>query len=86
MSDVRATIVAILRRHAEAPVLEAPADRIELSSLGIDSAEMINVIIAIEDAFDLDVEDEYVHRLRTVADIVSAVREHLEPSEGRRIA
>lgn len=73
--DVEKTVFEILARHTDRAALVGPADGIDLMSLGIDSAEMINVIIAVEDAFDLDVEDEYLHRLRTVGDIVRAVEE-----------
>ncbi len=72
-ASVEATIVDILATTTNIP-LDGDKDEIHLHRLGIDSAEMINIIIAIEDAFDLDVEDEYIHRLRTVGDIVRAVK------------
>ena len=73
LENVEKTVYEILARHAEAATLQGTADATDLANLGIDSAEMINVIIAIEDAFDIEVEDEHIHRLRTVADIVRAV-------------
>ena len=80
-NDIQGKVLALLGEHIEdASVLDAPVDDIELMLLGIHSADMINVIISVEDTFDLDVEDEYVHKLRTVGDIVRAIEQAQGPA------
>ncbi len=76
MSDtIESKVNEILSQYVDVEVLAGKSGgTIQLLDLGINSAEMINIIIAIEDTFDMDVSDEYVHTLRTIADIVDAVR------------
>jgi len=72
-NGITAKVIGILAQYVSPEALTGDPDATELLSLGIASADMINVIIAVEDTFDLDVPDEYVHRLRTVGDIIRAV-------------
>lgn len=74
MSDVTEAVIRILERWAPADALRAhPPDELRLESLGLGSADMINLIVEVEDAFDLDVGDEYLHELRTLGDLVRAI-------------
>jgi acyl carrier protein len=71
----------ILSRYAPRSALTAyPPDELRLDALGLSSAEQINIVIEVEDAFDLDVEDDSIAKLRTIGDLVRAV----EASRGDR--
>ncbi len=50
----------------------------ELSSLGIDSLDALNILFEIEDHFDLTIPDEVSRSLRTADQIVAAIQAQLD--------
>ena len=48
---------------------EVTADANILDDLGADSLDVVEMVMALEEAFDIEVPDEVVERLKTVADI-----------------
>ena len=47
-----------------------------LDDLGADSLDMVDLVMTIEDEFELDVEDEDVENIKTVGDIVHYIEEY----------
>ena len=47
-----------------------------LDDLGADSLDMVDLVMTIEDEFELDVEDEAVENIKTVGDIVHYIEEY----------
>ncbi|MBQ2420174.1 MAG: acyl carrier protein [Clostridia bacterium] len=47
-----------------------------LDDLGADSLDMVDLVMTIEDEFELDVEDEDVENIKTVGDIVHYIEEN----------
>lgn len=47
-----------------------------IADLGLNSFDMINLIVAFEDEFDIEVPDKDIHKLTTVEDIVEYVEAH----------
>lgn len=47
-----------------------------IADLGLNSFDMINLIVAFEDEFDIQVPDKDIHKLTTVEDIVEYVEAH----------
>ena len=47
-----------------------------ISDLGADSLDVIDLAMSIEDEFDIEVPDEEIEKIKTVADIVKFVEEH----------
>ena len=61
--------------------LKAPEDKITPESrlvedLGADSANVMVMIMDMEDQFDLTVEDEAINTLKTVGDVVKYIEAH----------
>ena len=48
---------------------ELRADASILDDLGADSLDVVEMIMSLEEAFDIEVPDEHVEEMRTVADI-----------------
>ena len=49
----------------------------ELSGdLGINSIELADLVMLCEDKFDLQIEDEDLHKFITIADVVAYLEEH----------
>ena len=53
-----------------------------LDNLGAESADVLNLVLALEERFGISIDEESVGRLRTVRDVIDAVRERL--AAGRR--
>lgn len=45
--------------------------------LNADSLDIVELIMAIEDEFDLEVEDESVEKISTVRDVVEYIQNHI---------
>ncbi len=63
--------------------LDADKDDVKLDSsivddLGADSLDLVDLVMSIEEEFDLEIPDEAVENIKTVGDIVKYVEAHKE--------
>lgn len=61
--------------------LEAEEIKMESSfvdDLGADSLDIVELIMALEDEFDMEIPDEEVENIATVADVVEYIKAHTE--------
>jgi acyl carrier protein len=61
--------------------LDIDEDTIEMDSavvddLGADSLDIVDLVMSLEDAFDLEIPDEAIETMKTVGDIVHFVEEN----------
>ena len=61
--------------------LGVEADKVEMSSsfngdLGADSLDTVELVMAFEEAFDMEIADEEAEKLKTVGDAVSYIEAH----------
>lgn len=66
------SIVAIIRQHARVDVAITPEVRIA-ADLAIDSVEMLNLVMEIEEAFDISFPIEEASAIDTVGSLVKAI-------------
>ena len=75
--DVRAKVIDIVKpfvKNEEA--LEAISDDTNiLQDLKVNSARLVDVILAFEDEFDIEVEDEDADAVNTIGDAVTLIME-----------
>ncbi len=69
-------IRAILCEQFELDEDRVTMDSNLISDLGADSLDVIDLAMSIEDEFDLEVPDDEIEKIKTVADIVKFVEEH----------
>lgn len=50
--------------------------------LGADSLDVVEMVMALEEAFDIEVPDDHVEGMRTVADVEQYVSKRLAPVAG----
>jgi acyl carrier protein len=55
---------------------EVTPDASILDDLGADSLDVVELVMAIEDEFNIEVPDEDVERMRTIGDMERYVTEH----------
>ena len=48
------------------------------SDLGLNSLELINIAVAIEDEFDLEIPDREVSNIETLGDAVAIIEKYME--------
>ncbi len=51
-------------------------DSVLLEDLGADSIDLADLVMTLEDEFDLEISDEELESIRTVADIVKFIEEN----------
>lgn len=61
--------------------LEVEEDTVKLESviiddLGADSLDVVDLVMAIEDEFEMEIPDDAVEKIKTVGDIVSYIESH----------
>ena len=51
-----------------------------IDELSFDSVDLIEIVIEIEEAFDIDIEDTEIKEIKTVKDIVNLIKSKMEAS------
>ena len=69
--------ISILEDYVEDGT-EITAESALVDDLGLSSLEVINLVAAFEDEFDIEVPDRVIPTLRTVGDIVGYLEENAE--------
>lgn len=88
MSDTHARLTKLVAEHLcvdiEKVVPEAliAADEGGAPNLGGDSLDLLEVVMAVEDEFDLHIEDQETDAVKTVADLFALVDSKLAPVAG----
>lgn len=70
-------------KESLADILSCDADKIELDTdlvrdLGVDSIDTVELIMAVEDTYDIKISDKDAEDLKTVGDVVEFIEDHLE--------
>ena len=70
-------------KESLADILSCDADQIELDTdlvrdLGVDSIDTVELIMAVEDTYDIKISDKDAEDLKTVGDVVEFIEDHLE--------
>ncbi len=75
--EIKEKVIAILKKYTRREeVWENFSDTSDiLNDLKINSARLVDIILDIEDEFDLEVEDEAMDRIRTINDVVEIIAE-----------
>jgi acyl carrier protein len=72
--DIQATFARIVEEIAKVDGAEVTREKRLREDLGVDSLSLIDVAVAAEDAFGVNIPDEDLERLQTVGDVVDYVR------------
>jgi len=71
-----AEVTAIVRKAGRiAPQVLVTADSLLVDALAIDSLDLVNVLLKVQDQFDVVIDDDDVPNLRRVSDLVAYVGE-----------
>jgi len=70
-------------KESLADILSCDADKIDMDTdlvrdLGVDSIDTVELIMAVEDTYDIKISDKDAEDLKTVGDVVEFIEDHLE--------
>ena len=78
MKLVEKEIARIISRAAMIPESEVRPEA-KLSELGVDSLDQVECVIAVEEAFQIELDADALWRLRTVQDVIETVNAAKRP-------
>jgi len=64
------------------PVVEAATPETPLASLGIDSLMMLEVVLDVQDALDVVIEDSDLRQMETIGDVIDFLVQHYVKTHG----
>ena len=70
-------------KESLADILSCDADKIDMDTdlvrdLGVDSIDTVELIMAVEENYDITISDKDAQDLKTVGDVVEFIEDHLE--------
>lgn len=70
-------------KESLADILSCDAEKIDMDTdlvrdLGVDSIDTVEFIMAVEETYDITISDKEAQELKTVADVVEFIEDHLE--------
>ncbi len=71
-------IAQILATQLDADLETITADTRIAEDLGADSLDVVELLMSIEDEFDVEVPDEEIENVKTVGDVVEYIQAHMD--------
>ena len=75
--DIADRIRTIIAEQLGIDTAEMSSDSNILDDLGADSLDVVELVMTLEDEFDIEVPDEAAESIRTIADVERYVAEHV---------
>lgn len=79
MSEIERQILDLVALQLGADSVE-PGDRL-IEGLGAESADLLNLVAILEDRYEIEIDEEEIPRLATVADVHELVQRRLRERE-----
>jgi len=79
LETVEARVKGIIADQLGVGTEELSGNKSFVDDLGADSLDLVELMMAIEEAFELEIPEEESESIRTVKDAVEYVQEHMSP-------
>ena len=80
-SDIAERVRKVIAKHMRIPP-ENVTNESTFAELGIDSLDGVNLLIEIEDEFDISIEDDQARSIRSVPEMVDGIQRLLAAKSG----
>lgn len=74
MSDISERVKKIIVEHLDVDAEKVKEEANLVDDLGADSLEIIEVVLAFEDEFDIDIQDDDAQDIQTVEDAINFIK------------
>jgi len=74
--DVLAEVKKIIKEQLDVNEADIKAESSFIDDLGADSLGLVELVLAFEEAFEIDIPDEETEKIRTVQDAVDYINKH----------
>ena len=71
-------LIEVICRYVDINPAMLNADTNIRSELGLNSLELVNIAVAIEDEFDIEIPDREVMNIETLADAVAIIEKYMD--------
>jgi acyl carrier protein len=71
-------VIKIVAEQLNASIEDVAAESSIIDDLGADSLDVVDLVMAIEEEFDIEIPDEKVETMKTVEDIIKYVEANAE--------
>jgi len=78
MADVDAKVKEIIAEQLNIDEEEVKPEASFIDDLGADSLDTVELIMAFEEEFDLEIPDEEAEKIKTVQDAVEHIKKHVK--------
>ncbi|MBZ4643829.1 acyl carrier protein [Deferribacterales bacterium Es71-Z0220] len=77
MADIEKRVKEIIAEQLSIDVEEVKPEASFIDDLGADSLDTVELIMAFEEEFDLEIPDEEAEKIKTVADAIEHIKKHV---------
>lgn len=74
--EIYKKVTSILSDFSEMPIEKMKMDSKLMGDLDLNSLDVVNIVMAFEDAFDISIPDSDLDKFKTIADTVSYIKSH----------
>ncbi len=78
IKDVPDDVKRVIRQRLDVAEDRITLDASFMNDLGADSLALLDLTLALEEAFDIDISDEAADQIRTVRDAVEFIEKHVQ--------
>ncbi len=78
--DITAEVKNIIKEQLDVKEEEIKPESQFIDDLGADSLGLVELVLAFEEAFEIDIPDEDTEKIRTVQDAVDYIKAHIAKS------
>ena len=72
---IRDILCEQLEQNADAVTMES----LVMEDLGADSLDVVDIVMSIEDEFEIEIPDEEIDNIKTVGELVKYIEDHVNP-------
>ncbi|HMR08656.1 MAG TPA: acyl carrier protein [Polyangiaceae bacterium] len=74
--DIEAEVKRIIKEQLDVDEKDISAESTFIDDLGADSLGLVELVLAFEEAFEIDIPDEDTEKIRTVQDAVDYIKQN----------
>ena len=76
--DIASEVKRIIKEQLDVDEKDIKPESTFIDDLGADSLGLVELVLAFEEAFEIDIPDEDTEKIRTVADAIKYIEDHIK--------